>query len=37
MAKRASGEHLRKGIFLVDITRMSPDDVETHEWFVKLL
>ena len=36
MAKRAPGQHHRKGISLVEITRMFPDDETAHEWFVKL-
>lgn len=36
MANQAPGQHHRKGISLVEITRMFPDDETAHDWFVKL-
>ena len=35
MARKAPGRHERKGLSLVDITRIFPDDATAEEWFVK--
>ena len=35
MARKAPGRHERKGLSLVDITRIFPDDATAEEWFVQ--
>ncbi len=35
MARNAPGRHYRKGLSLVEITRMFPDDAAAEEWFIK--
>ena len=35
MARKAPGRHERKGLSLVDITRIFPDDSTAEAWFVK--
>ena len=34
MARKAPGRHERKGLSLVDITRIFPDDATAERWFV---
>jgi transposase-like protein len=35
MAHKAPGKHFRKGLSLVEITRMFPDDATAERWFVE--
>ena len=35
MAHKAPGKHFRKGLSLVEITRMFPDDAAAERWFVE--
>ena len=35
MAHKAPGKHFRKGMNLIEITRMFPDDATAEAWFVK--
>ena len=35
MAQKAPGKHFRKGLSLIEITRMFPDDASAEAWFVK--
>ena len=36
MANEAPGKHFRKGISLIEIMRMFPDDATAEAWFVKV-
>ena len=36
MKKKAPGKHYRKGLSLVELTRMFPDDTTAEAWFIKL-
>ena len=35
MVQKAPGKHFRKGLSLIEITRMFPDDAKAEAWFVK--
>ena len=35
MARKAPGKHFRKGLSLIEITRMFPDDATAEQWFVE--
>ena len=35
MAYEAPGKHFRKGMSLIEIMRMFPDDATAEEWFVE--
>ena len=35
MAHKAPGKHYRKGLTLIELTRMFPDDATAERWFVK--
>ena len=35
MARKAPGKHFRKGLSLVEITRMFPDDAAAERWFAE--
>ena len=35
MVRKAPGKHFRKGLSLVEITRMFPDDAAAEQWFVE--
>ena len=36
MTQRAPGKAFRKGISLIELTRMFPDDATAEEWFIKV-
>ena len=36
MAQKASGKAFRKGISLIELTRMFPDDDTAEQWFIKV-
>ena len=36
MAQRAPGKAFRKGISLIELTRMFPDDETAEQWFIKV-
>ena len=36
MAQRAPGKAFRKGISLIELTRMFPDDATAEAWFIKV-
>ena len=36
MAQNAPGKHFRKGMSLVEVTRMFPDDDTAHEWIERI-
>ena len=35
MAQKAPGKHYRKGISLIEITRLFPDDATAETWFIE--
>ena len=36
MAHNAPGKHFRKGLSLVEVTRMFPDDATAERWFTEI-
>ena len=35
MAHKAPGKHYRKGLSLIEVTRMFPDDTRAEQWFIE--
>ena len=35
MSQKAPGKHFRKGLSLIEITRMFPDDKTAEQWFAE--